>query len=103
MVDSIIMAQEVTPGDNTKSFICGIINLRGEIIPVISLRRRFSLPDRDILSENFFTILAFKHLKIAIIADMIFGRRTRIADMNCARMRHSLIVANGKLYAIGGE
>lgn len=73
MVDSIIMAQEVTPGDNTKSFICGIINLRGEIIPVISLRRRFSLPDRDILSENFFTILAFKHLKIAIIADMIFG------------------------------
>lgn len=67
MVDSIIMAQEVTSGDNTKSFICGIINLRGEIIPVISLRRRFSLPDRDILSENFFTILAFKHLKIAII------------------------------------
>ena len=32
-----------------------------------------------------------------------FGRRiSRIADMNYARLAHSLVVANGKLYAIGG-
>ena len=28
---------------------------------------------------------------------------SRIADMNYARSGHSLVVANGKLYAIGGE
>lgn len=73
MIDSVIMAQEIIPADNNKGVIIGIINLHGEITPVISLRRRFSLPDRDILAENFFTILTFKHLKIAIIADMILG------------------------------
>ena len=30
------------------------------------------------------------------------SRISRIADMNYARVDHSLIVANGKLYAIGG-
>ena len=30
------------------------------------------------------------------------SRISRIADMNYARHHHSLIVANGKLYAIGG-
>ncbi|PAV74148.1 hypothetical protein WR25_16488 [Diploscapter pachys] len=30
------------------------------------------------------------------------GQISRIADMNYARNRHSLVVANGKLYAIGG-
>ena len=32
----------------------------------------------------------------------IDSRISRIADMNYARNRHSLVVANGKLYAIGG-
>ena len=30
------------------------------------------------------------------------SRVSRIADMNYARLDHSLIFANGKLYAIGG-
>ena len=30
------------------------------------------------------------------------SRISRIADMNYARYDHSLVVANGKLYAIGG-
>ena len=30
------------------------------------------------------------------------SRISRIADMNYARENHSLIVVNGKLYAIGG-
>ena len=28
---------------------------------------------------------------------------SRIADMNYARYSHSIVVANGKLYAIGGR
>ena len=31
------------------------------------------------------------------------NRVSRIADMNYKRYDHSLVVANGKLYAIGGE
>lgn len=73
MIDSVIMAQEITPADNNKGVIIGIINLHGEIIPVISLRRRFSLPDTTLNAEDFFTIMAFKHLKIAIITDIIHG------------------------------
>jgi purine-binding chemotaxis protein CheW len=34
----------VTPIPNTPDFILGVINLRGAIVPIVDLRRRFGLP-----------------------------------------------------------
>jgi purine-binding chemotaxis protein CheW len=34
---------KVTPIPNTPDYICGVINLRGTIVPIIDLRLRFSL------------------------------------------------------------
>lgn len=35
----------VTPIPNTPEFIKGVINLRGTIVPIIDLRKRFSMPE----------------------------------------------------------
>ncbi|PAV55983.1 hypothetical protein WR25_14352 [Diploscapter pachys] len=40
--------------------------------------------------------------KFCLCFDPIGSRISRIADMKYARYRHSLVVTNGKLYAIGG-
>lgn len=40
----IITLQAITKVPHTASFIEGIINLRGKVIPVLDLRRRFGLP-----------------------------------------------------------
>jgi purine-binding chemotaxis protein CheW len=45
MVQEIIRETPITPIPNSPDFIEGVINLRGNIIPVIDLRRRLNLRD----------------------------------------------------------
>ena len=40
-VDNIVRMQRITRVPKVQSYIKGVINLRGEIIPVISLRRQY--------------------------------------------------------------
>lgn len=44
-VQGIEKEQQVVHVPNTASYINGIMNLRGEVIPVYSLRKKFSMPD----------------------------------------------------------
>ena len=37
----------VTPIPNTPEYILGVINLRGAIVPIVDLRRRFGMPAAD--------------------------------------------------------
>lgn len=46
-VKEIIASYEVVPLPKTPDFIEGIISLRGEIIPVVEMRRRFEMPPRE--------------------------------------------------------
>lgn len=43
-IKEVIRPQKVTPVPKSPPFIEGVINLRGMVIPVIDLRRRFNLP-----------------------------------------------------------
>ena len=46
-VKEIMKMQTVTTVPQTPSFVQGVINLRGKIIPVINLRRKFGIDDRE--------------------------------------------------------
>lgn len=46
-VQEIIRPVEITRVPNAPTFIEGVINLRGRIVPVVDLRKRFGLPQRD--------------------------------------------------------
>ena len=46
-VHEIIRLQSVTRVPRTPAFVEGVINLRGKIIPVVDLRKRFGLPSGD--------------------------------------------------------
>lgn len=45
-VREIIRMPGITKMPNTPEYVDGIINLRGTVVPIISLRRRFGLPER---------------------------------------------------------
>lgn len=45
-VQEIIRIQPLTRVPNSPDFVDGVINLRGKVIPVIALRKRFGLPDQ---------------------------------------------------------
>jgi purine-binding chemotaxis protein CheW len=51
-VREIIGMMSVTPVPQTPDFVAGVINLRGKVIPVIDLRRRFGMPAVEHTSET---------------------------------------------------
>ena len=44
-VDNIVRMQQITRVAKSQRYFVGVINLRGEVVPIMSLRRRFDLPD----------------------------------------------------------
>lgn len=46
-IDNIIVMQNITRVPKSQSYFKGVINLRGEIIPVMSLRSKLGLPELE--------------------------------------------------------
>jgi chemotaxis signal transduction protein/chemotaxis methyl-accepting protein methylase len=72
-VKEISKAERLTPVPNTAPYVRGVINLRGEIISTIDLRRMLNLPDQDGIldeAEDVIFINVDDHL-IGIIVDSI--------------------------------
>jgi coenzyme F420-reducing hydrogenase gamma subunit len=46
-VKEVICLPDVTPAHNAKPYVEGMINLRGVILPIISLRKRLGLPQAE--------------------------------------------------------
>lgn len=51
-VDNIVKMQPITRVPKSQSYFTGIINLRGEIVPVMSLRRKFGISDDEITNAS---------------------------------------------------
>jgi purine-binding chemotaxis protein CheW len=54
---------------NVPSFIEGIINLRGQAIPVFNLKKRFGIEVRERTSDSRLLILDIEGMKAGIIVD----------------------------------
>lgn len=71
-VQEIIRSTKVTPVPNSPSFVEGVINLRGDIIPVIDLRKRLNLYDRDnAVDKNWILILRIGNRIAGFIVDNV--------------------------------
>ncbi len=58
---------------NSVAHIQGVINLRGNIIPVYSLRNRFGLPDAQITEASKFLITLVGRTQLALLVDGLDG------------------------------
>ena len=56
-VDNIVRMQRITRVPKAQEYFPGVINLRGEIVPVMSLRRRFGFPDDTFTPKTRILIL----------------------------------------------
>ncbi len=55
-VHRVVRAAEVTSLPKAPAIVLGVINVQGQIVPVVNLRRRFRLPERDIDVNDQFII-----------------------------------------------
>lgn len=58
--------KEITDIPESSDFIEGITNLRGQIIPIVSLKHRFNIEDGD---ENFIVIIDLKDSQVGVLVD----------------------------------
>lgn len=70
-VHEIIRMQDITKVPRTADFIEGVINLRGNVIPVIDLRKRFLFKDREDTSSTRIIIIEVENYTVGMIVDSV--------------------------------
>ena len=75
LVREVHPLKELTPLPCTPPFILGIINLRGQILAVIDLKRFFDLPEKGLSDLNKVIILRRGRLEVGLLADAVAGVR----------------------------
>ena len=63
--------QEVVKTPNTPEYITGIINLRGSVLPVYSLRKKFSLNEKEADDNTKIIVTVTNNMKIGFIVDSV--------------------------------
>ncbi len=70
-VESIIKLQAITQVPRTAGFILGVTNLRGTVVPVLDLRRRFNLESCEDTSSTRIVIINTEGAKVGIVVDEV--------------------------------
>ena len=70
-VQDINRMQEITEIPHAPESVVGVINLRGRVIPVIDLRKRFGLPDAVHTKDTRIVVVHLEGNLIGVIVDAV--------------------------------
>ena len=70
-VSQIIRYDNVTDVPTAPPFVDGVINLGGDVIPVVNLRSRFSLPRLEITRKNRVIIIQRRDKRYGVLVDSV--------------------------------
>jgi len=74
-VREVYPLRQFTPLPCTPPFVLGIVNVRGQIVSVIDIKRVFDLPERGLTELNKVIIIRDDLMEFGILADSILGVR----------------------------
>lgn len=81
-VREVYPLENLTPLPCTPTFVLGVVNLRGEILSVIDLKKFFELPEKGLTDLNKVIVLQSGNMLFGILADVIAGvRRIPVTDI----------------------
>ena len=75
-IREIYPLREFTPLPCTPNFVLGIINVRGQILSIVDLKKFFSLPEKGFTDLDRILILRSDGKEFGILADEILGVRS---------------------------
>ncbi len=70
-IDNIVRNQKITRVPKTQTYYKGVINLRGEIIPVMSIRLKLGLEDDEFTDKTRIIIVKIEGATIGVIVDQV--------------------------------
>jgi purine-binding chemotaxis protein CheW len=84
-VREVYPLKELTPLPCTPSFVLGIVNIRGQILSVIDIKKFFDLPEKGLTNLSKMILLRADKMEFGILADVILGvSRLSINDIQPA-------------------
>lgn len=87
-VDNIVRMQKITRVPKSQDYFVGVINLRGDVIPVMSIRTRLKL-DKDVYTDKSrIIIIKVENASIGLIVDQVKEVVTFSGD-NIENVSHS--------------
>jgi purine-binding chemotaxis protein CheW len=72
-VREVYPLKDFTPLPGAPPFVVGIVNVRGQILSVVDLKKFFNLPDKGLGDLNKVIILRDDRMEFGILADAILG------------------------------
>jgi purine-binding chemotaxis protein CheW len=70
-VHEIIGMMPITSVPGTPDYICGIINLRGKIIPIVDLRRKFGMESIAQTAETCIIVVHVQGVEVGTVVDRV--------------------------------
>ena len=72
-VERIVRIVEVTPLPSAPEIVAGVVNVHGRVIPVVDLRKRFTLREREIALSDQLIVAHTATRPVALIVDAVTG------------------------------
>lgn len=73
VVQRISSMVQITPLPQAPDVVQGVINVQGEVVPVVDLRRRFGLPERTPTVQDHLVLARTSRRRLAFAADRVDG------------------------------
>ena len=70
-IDNIVRLMPITRVPHTQPYFLGVINLRGVIIRVMCMRRKFDLPEKENTGATRILIIKYEGADIGILVDEV--------------------------------
>ena len=102
-IREIILMKPITRLPQVPAFIEGVINLRGAVIPIVNLRKRFGMAPRDIGDETRMIVVTVRDQTVGCVVDAvtqvmrIAGDQLQPAPASVLAIAHRFIAGLAKI------
>lgn len=100
-VREINRMSEIAPVPESPSFVAGVMNLRGKVIPVVCLRKRLNMPTTAATKETCIIVVESEVGHIGVIVDSVQAvlqlKEEQIDDSPMGDDENSFVKSIGKL------
>lgn len=79
-VDRVLRMAEITPLPGAPEVVEGVVNIQGEVVTIVSIRKRLGLSHRGVATSDSLVLAYARNRRLAIIAESVLGVVERPAD-----------------------
>jgi len=80
-VQEIIKMMDITPVPRTPLFVRGVVNLRGKVIPVVDLRLKFKMGEKDFTEKTCIIVVQVERNNAEIIMGIVVDEVSEVLDI----------------------